>query len=35
MGEVGFDSGADPRFVATLDASCDSLGFGPFMLRYE
>lgn len=35
MGEVGLISGDDPRFVSTVDALSETLGRGPFMLRYE
>ena len=35
MGEVGFSSGKNPRFIATVDALSATLGRGPFMLRYE
>ncbi len=35
MGEVGMLSGADPRFVSTVDRLSETLGRGAFMLRYE
>ena len=35
MGEVGLVAPGDPRFVATVDRLSETLGRGPFMLRYE
>ncbi|MGR3762343.1 glycoside hydrolase family 15 protein (plasmid) [Roseobacteraceae bacterium NS-SX3] len=35
MGEVGFLQPKDPRFVSTVEVLSDTLGKGPFMLRYE
>lgn len=35
MGEVGFLTADDPRFVATVETLTDVLGRGPYMLRYE
>ena len=35
IGEVGLIPPSDPRFIATVDALSNTLGRGPFMLRYE
>jgi len=35
MAEVGLIDPMDPRFVKTVDALSETLGRGPFMLRYE
>lgn len=35
MAEVGLIPATDPRFLSTIDALSETLGRGPFMLRYE